>query len=104
LHNESNILEIVQWWEKRRWIYNFFILIPILFLGMVSLDSFTHLGDFLIVVIIWVLGANVFYTMGWALEILMYTYYGKIVYNSTVRIALFWVGTVFSMIWTYLGF
>ena len=79
------------------------LLLPLILLGIISSDTISHLGGVIFLALIWIFGANVFYTMSWAAEILIYKHLGRFVLNNNVRTILYCIGLIFSMIWTYLG-
>jgi len=61
------VTDLVKWWEKRRWIYN------LVLLGSLSLLISYHI-PFRVYVFYFVL-ANVLYTGGWAIEVLLLTFF-----------------------------
>jgi len=101
---KEDILEIIQWWERKRLIYNI-VLITIsiagLFLKSEVPNSVLTINSF-IVLLIWVIGANAFYCAGWGIEIFIF-YYFKIIPLKRYRIILFAMGILISIIWTWIN-
>lgn len=72
MHNSNK--EIIVWWEKRRALYNLIMLVAgcITILLAVSLNeiAFTDLINVLPPILIVAASANIFYTLGWIIEII----------------------------------
>lgn len=100
IRQDQSILDRIQWWEKRRLLYNLIVglvglLAVIIIMNQRNLGSF---GDMLwFTAVPYALFANVAYLAGWVLEILV-LYYFKIALNLSSRRTLFWLGTVISIV------
>ncbi len=94
-------LNIVAWWEKRRWYYNLFVG-GIGFLGLIFFSLFHSLFEEIpfLVIITYGLMANVFYTGGWVAEILIRIYFKSWILTENARKLIFIVGTVCSVLLT----
>ncbi len=92
----------IVWWEKKRIAFNIILLCAISLSGFL-LGLFNH-PEFLMVSIIWIFGANVFYTMSWASELLLKYYFRKDGFNEISRKSLFVLGSIFSIFWTLLNY
>ena len=93
----------LDWWEKKRLKYNL-ILISFTIL-MILLRSEVPNGirsyqDY-IIVFFWIFGANIFYTIGWALEVLLNYYFKFNFFKTNTRRAFFILGSIFSVAWVY---
>lgn len=86
----------IDWWEAKR-VYYSIIVVLASFLSFVNFNnSVTYEGNILFDILIWVFGANVFYTMSWATEILIYRRKSQIVIHKNLRRGLFILGYLFS--------
>ena len=84
MEKEEQILEIVHWWEKLRVIYNLFLLFAFIMLAvMMGESTLIHWEKVIFLMLYWFFGANVFYTMSWASEILIIKYLGRGVLQNT---------------------
>lgn len=106
LENQEDPLFIgVQWWEKKRLIYNLF-LIGTQIIMMLSYSSGTMqyglenaIIDSLFVAVI----ANGFYCIGWGLEILV-RYYFNYQLEHQYRITCYIIGTGFSVLLAFITY
>jgi len=90
--------EPLNWWESKRPYFNLFVLISI---GVVHLRNTTSTQELSIIdSLIWLFGANIFYTMSWVFELLFFRLFDKYPINKTLRYSLLIVGILFSMWWT----
>lgn len=100
-------LEMVRWWEKKRYIYNA-ILVLSSTLTLYSLWDYTgpmlSKSETIIQAIWWVFLCNVLYTSAWAGGILKYYYIGSYPLSPTSRWVLFGLGSLFSIILIYIEF
>lgn len=100
------ILEMVQWWEKRRLLYNFIVgVVGLVAVFMVlNQNSYIAFSEILLFAILpYGFAANVFYLFGWVTELLI-RYYFKITLSPSVRQVLFWIGTCISIVPFILAF
>ncbi len=96
----SAVLVLIKWWERKRITYNLLVgisgaavfLLPIF---AEDLRIFIPLG---IMAAIYAFFANVFYTLGWILEVLLVVYFKKINGIGQYKYILFLIGTIFSML------
>ncbi|CAA6799067.1 MAG: Unknown protein [uncultured Aureispira sp.] len=93
------ILDLIQWWEKRRVLYNIIVGLT----GLLALLKITgggadaHFYDILLFVALpYGLFANIAYLTGWVMDLLL-RYYFKITITLSVRRILFWSGTALSV-------
>ena len=91
---------VVQWWESRRPAYN--AIVGVMGLGTLaygSLLSYIARGDWSVgpwqLVVVYGIGANLFYTLGWAAEIVVERWLKRPVFG--LGPALFRHGLVFSI-------
>jgi hypothetical protein len=102
---QSHIKDMIIWWEKRRLIYN----VLVIALSIFSIYSYwdypmrTVIGSEQIIInaIVFVLGANLFYTLSWGSGIISYYSIDKKYASSNrKRWIFFTLGTIFSLILT----
>ncbi len=98
-------MEMVTWWEKKRYIYNAILL---LFTSLILYSLWDYTGPTLspseaVIQALWfvVLG-NICYTIGWAGGILRHYYFQSYPLPISGRWILFSLGSVFSIISIYL--
>ena len=98
--NKEKIVDIepLNWWESKRLIYNLALLVGA-FLAYLIISTSSREFSF-VALIIWIFGANVFYTMSWAFELLFYNFSKKYPFNDTSRKIIIVIGTLFSIWWT----
>ncbi|WP_103072331.1 hypothetical protein [Aquimarina sediminis] len=93
----------IKWWESKRWIFNIAVGLSGIygiydFLG--SIDYQWTTGD-TIGVILWGIGANIFYSLGTLMELFDWYYFkNKIKITEGLRYILFIGGVLFSSFWT----
>lgn len=104
INKEISKKEMILWWEKRRLIYNVFLIgfSALLIYNFWDYPMRTIIGSEQIIsnAIVFVFGANLFYSLGWGLEILRHNLYKANGLNKNKRWTLFTLGTFFSLIWT----
>jgi hypothetical protein len=91
---QEPLLRAFAWWEKKRLLYN----IIVGFTGILVWLSFpihTFLDS--LSVILYGVIANLFYSTGFLLEVVMVHYFKKDMIFEKWRPALFWTGLIFSM-------
>jgi len=90
-------IEPLNWWESKRLFYNLALLIGVF---LAYLITSTSTQEFSIVEsIIWIAGANIFYTMSWSFELLFFKIFRKYPFNKTMRKTIFVIGSLFSIWW-----
>lgn len=95
---QSTKTDPINWWEKKRLIYNAALILAFIIIYMKHNNSSLQLD--LMDAMIWLIGANLFYTLSWAFEVLYIRKFNKALLNNTTRYAVFIIGTLFSMWWT----
>ena len=94
----SELQESIQWWEKRRFFFN--IILIIIEVGMMVLFSKTTLhfgiGNALILTIFYNIAANIFYSIGWGIDVLCDYYRIDFRIEKPFRIIWFLIGLLFS--------
>lgn len=101
MNEPTTAMEMVQWWEKRRLIYNV-IIVPGTMLILWSM--WKYVGnimdvDEVIMGSIWgIVACNMFYTSAWVGGILRIHYFGGSALSSVSRWVLFSLGTLFTLI------
>jgi len=102
LKKEKQIdIEPLNWWESKRLIYNLAVLLGAFMAYLIISTSSREL--LFVDVIIWLFGANVFYTMSWAFEMLFNKLFKTYPLNKVTRKVIFVLGTIFSIWWTCIG-
>lgn len=93
----------IKWWESKRWIFNctvgFFGGLA-LYNGLSRCDYSWSISD-TIGVIIWGIGANLFYSLGVLLELFDWYYLNNRIKIKYFRTLFFIIGILFSCFWTY---
>lgn len=100
----NNYKQSIHFWESKRMLYNLITISGggcVIFLrGFIpnGISSYCHFS----ILFYWLFGANIIYTFGWVLEMLL-NYYFKIKFWGTkIRLTLFILGSIFSFIWIFL--
>lgn len=104
--NDGEILPAVRWWERRRFLYNALL---ILVEAFISLSHFENLKSFgigsgIFQTIIANLIANVFYSLGWGVEVFAIYYFERIRFNETSRRILYVLGLLFSLLLAWIAY
>ncbi|MDC7998950.1 hypothetical protein [Gilvibacter sediminis] len=106
---EIEIKTLLNFWEKRRVIFTVAIAVVLCFGWLMRGDVPNGIGPESpwIPALIWLIGANVFYCLGWGFE-LLFVYYlrssrtaKRVYFTEDSRNVMFWLGLVFSLIWTW---
>ncbi len=101
---QSVVKEMILWWEKRRLLYNAFLIIPatLLIIHFWNYPMRTIIGgDHIILdVVLLIFGANVFYTLGWGFGVVNYYLFKSSGLSDWIRWSFFVLGTLFSLLWT----
>jgi len=93
--------EPLNWWESKRLIYNLALLFGAFLAYLIISTSSRELS--FTAVLIWLFGANVFYTMSWAIEFFFFKFFKTYPFNRTTRRIIFVIGALFSGWWTCIG-
>jgi len=102
--SNSNIMDGVKWWEKKRLYYNL-ALITIIIIGLIlklSVPNSFLSENYLLAVLIWMFGANILFCSGWGFEVLL-MYFFKISLKNNMRFLFFSGGLVISIVWTWIA-
>lgn len=92
----------IKWWESKRWIYNLAVgLFGVygIYDGLTKFQYSWTLDDSL-GIILWVIGANILYSLGILLEIFDWYYLKNKAGVKSFRKLFFTIGLLFSCIWT----
>lgn len=96
----------LKWWESKRWIFNLLIIAfaSYALYKVFSQSSSYFLFDDVFTLLIWLIGANVFYSLGILSQLFDWYYLNEYLGLKKYRSFLFFLGTLFSCVWTYLFF
>lgn len=104
LNQDEPLYDCVDWWEQKRWNYNL-IVIGVEIVMMVYFWKGT-LAFGIMVSFFWSLAytfvANIFFSMGWFLEVFMGYYFKHSLIMKSLRGQLYFLGIVFSILLTYI--
>lgn len=94
----------IKWWESKRWIFNILVGLS----GLYGIYDFLQTIDYewtaedTIGIILWGIGANVFYSLGTLMELFDWYYFkNKIKITEGFRYLLLVGGIFFSCFWTF---
>jgi hypothetical protein len=103
-HRSRN--QIILWWERRRVLYNVLLLIAgglTLLIGCtLGHMTFENPSEFLPPILLFVISANLFYTLGWVVEIASNKFITQRELTQQVGPILFIAGTCFSLFITFI--
>jgi len=95
----------VRWWEKKRKVYNIMLVGIASLLMVIDIMSRGFIINLMLLDIleaaIWIFGANVFFSLGLGVELVINHYRKK--ESENLRNTLFISGLLFSGLWTLLG-
>ena len=106
----STIKEVILWWEKKRVLFNLLVIAmmtwciyDMLNLPMVKI---TGTNQIILESLIYLLVANLFYSLGWGIEVLGHSFLNTRRLNAAEKWSLFAFGTLMTLTWTffYYGF
>ncbi len=100
----TEIYKSIRWWERKRLLYNAFPLLGGLFVPLLRSgvpNGISTLSPFLII-LFFLFGANIFYTLGWASEVLLNYYFKLPFWGKGLRRVLFVSGSLFSFYWMFI--
>lgn len=101
----SEVYKTIRWWERKRLLYNAFPLIGGLLVPLLRSEvpnGVSNLSEFLVLPI-FIFGANLFYTFGWASEVLLNYYFKLPSWGKGLRRVLFVLGCLFSFYWMFVA-
>src|SRR5258705_13650155 len=98
-NEDGLIMSSFSWWEKRRVLYNIIVFLAgtggLLFSGY-PMSLFDLVG-----IVLWAMIANLFFCLGFLLELFAKHYFRSIKQITMSRDSLFWIGTIFSAALTF---
>ncbi|MEM9679910.1 MAG: hypothetical protein AAF901_06265 [Bacteroidota bacterium] len=96
---DFNASASLKWWDKKRVWYN--VIVGVISIGyLIYINPETFESYDIIGVIIYALGANLFFTLGFLLEMYDATYFKGALRTHKFRMLLFVLGTLFSVVYT----
>lgn len=97
---------LILWWERKRLYYNLALFGVIIFVVYDLWAKVVVLGVETIAgySIYFLLGANIFYTLGWISGLFVHFFYRHENWNHLGRWILYVVGTLFSIVWMLIVF
>lgn len=110
-HNSKQKMEeSVQWWEKKRLVYNVTTALSgllVFFLRSnvpngLSQHDFYSIHPYLFLGIM-LFGANIFYCCSWGLEVLLNHYLKLPFFSKSLRLLFFIGGSLFSFCWMFIS-
>jgi hypothetical protein len=103
---QQNVFEIINWWEKKRILYNIILIFIELIMCFVIWNGSLRwgLGSVVLFSIIFLICANAFYTIGWGLEVLAIYYFKNMNIASNTRLFAFVFGVLLSLVITMTAF
>lgn len=108
LETNVDFKEMILWWEKRRLIYNALIIGLSTYLIYDFWDypmrAMKGGAEIIINSIIFIFGANLFYTLGWGIGVIGIRFFKSKGLTNTGRWIVFIIGTIFSLVWTNFHF
>ena len=96
---KERLYSSVKWWEGRRFLYNLIIIfceIIMMFLFWKSTQKF-GIGKSIFWSVLYTIAANVFFSMGWGIEILVEYYFKESQWIEKYRDAFLVMGILFSI-------
>ena len=102
----ANLLDAVQWWEKKRLWYNVLIFGVELLIMIRYWQGTMSFGivEAIIGTIANNIVANMFYTIGWGIEILILYYFKIKSFGNSARLFLYTIGVAFSLLWVWTAY
>ncbi|NEV95041.1 hypothetical protein G3567_12930 [Psychroflexus sp. YR1-1] len=93
----------IKWWESKRWIYNVLVGLSgaLTIFNALAESPYDWTFEDTIGVIIWGIGANIFYSLGTLVELFDWYYFKNRLGIKRFRLFLFISGTFFSCLYTF---
>ena len=93
----------IKWWESKRWVYNILVGLSggLGLFKMLTATTYDWSYCDTLVIIIWGIGANLFYSLGTLLELFDWYYLNNRLRLQRFRELLLVLGTAFSCLYTY---
>lgn len=106
IENKENysILEFIKWWEWKRLRYNLFLflagILGLLLGGGILVLFRYHLEDLILGSFIYAILANICYTAGWVIPLLLRSWNFNLFNFAEYRKSIFWLGIIISILLT----
>ena len=104
-HSDTSNADIIRWWESRRIFYNTIMLaagcITILIALLLNEIIFTDLINTIPPILFFALSANLFYTLGWIMEIICRKFISDKTLLQKAGPVLFIGGIIVSVLFTF---
>lgn len=97
---DSDIVETIKWWERRRIFYNMGVILTGLFVVAAHWLPFQNPLYSLLMMLLFLICCNVFYSVGWGIEVLSRVYNGRETHFKQLRSWLFCMELYASIIAT----
>ena len=93
----------IKWWESKRWVYNILVGLSgdLGLFKMLTTTTYDWSYCDTLVIIIWGIGANLFYSLGTLLELFDWYYLNNRLRLQRFRALFLVLGTAFSCLYTY---
>ncbi len=99
--SDSVVMELIHWWERRRIPYTILLILIVVYLVIVAQYEHpqrTYIRlEFIVVTLIYLFFANLFYCLGWGIPLIIYHYFKVKPTTKSVRLILFTMGVVLSV-------
>jgi len=103
--SDKKIHYALEWWEHKRKLYNIVVISTAIIISIIGAVwdkiAFAHVLFDTFEVIIWIIGANIFYCLGLSFDLVIAYYRKK--ESQKIRLFIFSVGLAFSVLWTIVG-
>jgi hypothetical protein len=91
---DKMLLTAFAWWEKKRIVYNMVLLVT----GGITLFMLQGFDPLMLIgVLIYGVFANVFYCLGFFIEMASHHYFKSDRDFTSTRVTIFWIGLIFSV-------
>lgn len=97
----------IKWWESKRWIYALLILcfsVLGLYMGTSKTENYSFSFDDVICLSIWLLVANIFYSVGLLLELFDWYYFKGKLKLIRFKHLFFIFGLLFSCVYSFINY
>lgn len=105
-NNQDSYLVAVRWWERKRIIYNTVIILTIIGVYFYAYGTpyFIYRSSFISDSIMWLVVANIAYTVGWIGELFVRFWIRAGAFPAVIRWIFFVIGGVISIFFTYIAY
>ena len=99
---KKSLFVSVKWWEKKRWVYNVILVGVEIIMMLIYWEStkWFGIGESIIWSFAFTLVANIFFSIGWGIDILVKYYFKKDIFSEKTRFIFFVLGLLFSIFLT----